>query len=175
MEFPRIKNFLDNILCLPFYKEFYSLPRILKQFNINVIFKYDSSIKSVLIKNNPKEQCIGGVYCIPCTSCEKTYLGQTGKQCEKRLAQPKYNVRTANESSGIFIHVRDYDHRINWKETKMIFKSNDVYERLIVESCLIDRTNMNLMPGFYKVDNIMKSKIFEAPKIKRAITSLQPP
>ena len=74
------------------------------------------------------------------------------------------------------MHVRDNDHRINWNETKMILKSKDIYERLIVESCLIDRiNNMNLMPGFYKVDNIMKNKIFETPKVKRAITYLQQP
>ena len=104
------------------------------------------------------------------------YLGQTGKQCEKRLTQHKYNVRTANESSGIFIHVRDYDHRINWNETKLIFKSNDIYERLIVESCLIDKiNNMNLMPGFYKVDNIMKNQIFATPKMKKALEFFQPP
>ena len=159
---------MENILCLPFYEEFCQLPRILKQFDINVVFKYNCSIKNVLIRNKPREQEVGGVYCIPCTECDKMYIGQSGKQFNKRLTEHKYNVRTANESSGIFIHVRDNDHTINWSETKVIFKSDDIYERLVIESCFIDRVNnMNLMPSFYKVDNIMINNIYEIPTMKR--------
>ena len=38
------RNFnYENILCLPFYREFSHLPRMMKQFNVNVIFKYENT------------------------------------------------------------------------------------------------------------------------------------
>ena len=166
----------ENILCLPFYVDFNPLIKILKRVNINVVFNYGNSIKIFLVKNRPTELDIGGVYYIPCNMCNKVYIGQSGKQCCKRLAQHKYNVRTANESSGIFIHMRDYNHSINWGNSDVIFKSNDVYDRLIIESCLIESVdNMNMMPGSFKVDNIIKKNIFEIPKVRRALASVKPP
>ena len=163
-----------NILCLPFYHDFCHLPRLLKQFNINVIFQYDSSIRRLLISNKPSDNEVGCVYSIPCNRCDKVYLGQTGKTCSKRISQHRYNVRTGNESSGIFIHVRDEDHNINWKETKELYKSGNVTERLIIESCFIDKVpNMNLNSGFYKVDSIMKNMLMKYPGIVRAFSQLK--
>ena len=140
-----------------------------------MLFLNMKTLKNSLIRNKPKDVEIGCVYSIPCNRCNKVYLGQTGKTCCKRITQHRYNVRTANESSGIFIHVRDEGHEINWKDTKTLYKSNNVVERLIIESCLIDEIpNMNLNPGFYKVDNIMKHILLKYPSVKKALEMVKP-
>ena len=60
---------LRNILSLPYHHELKPITRILKSLNINVVFKYESVIKNVLIRNSPVMVNNPGVYYIPCNEC----------------------------------------------------------------------------------------------------------
>ena len=65
-------------------------------------------------------------------------------------------------SNGIFVHVRDSGHVIDWSNTKKIVNSNSVVERNIIESSLIKHSfedNMNLSLGLYKLDDFIIKKI----------------
>ena len=159
-----------NILCLPYHKELEPLTRLFKLLNINVVFKYDNIIKKMLIRNSPKPDNDPGVYFIPCKGCDNLYLGQTGKSIFERRKQHRYNVRMGMTSSALFVHKQNFDHLIDWESAKVIFKSSDVTERLIVESILINKcTTMNLSEGCYKLDNILTSFLILNNKISRAI------
>ena len=164
------ESFLNNnVLALPFHQEFVPLTRLLRNINIQVVFKYEHTIKTSLIKNSPQSKA-GCVYSIPCKACNVKYIGQTGKILSDRLKQHKYSVRTAQVSSGIFKHVEQNNHCINWKEAKEIYKSNSVIERLIVESVLIkSNETMNLNDGLYKIDNVLFNILLKDEKIKKAL------
>ena len=97
-----------NMLILPYHEELTDIVRLLKPLNINVMFKYENTIKKKLIKNSPHvdESRRGCVYSIGCKNCNQLYIGQTGKFLEARVKQHKYAVRTGNESSAIFKHVQ---------------------------------------------------------------------
>ena len=137
---------------------------MLKSLNIKVVFKYESVIKNVLIKNSP------GVYCIPCNDCGHIYVGQSGKALSERCKQHRYNVRTANSSSALFIHKQNYDHFINWNGAKIVYESTSVVERLIVENILIGKSiTMNLNEGMHRLDNFITNKLTENTKVKRAL------
>lgn len=152
-----------NVLTLPFHQEFTPLVKLLKPLTINVAFKYNSSIKNILIKNSPPSE--SGVYKIPCKDCNKCYIGQTGKNLEKRKSQHKYNIRTGNESSALFVHLSTENHRIDWDNSTTIFKARSESERLIVEACLIKQMNtFNLHEGLYKIDNVLMLGIANALK-----------
>ena len=111
-----------------------------------------------------------GVYCIPCNGCPQIYVGQSGKILSERCKQHRYNVRTANSSSALFIHKQNYDHFINWNGAKMIYKSTSVLERLIVENILIRKSvTMNLNDGMYKLDDYLSNMLIENNKVKRAL------
>ncbi len=151
-------------------EELAPLTRILRNLNIQLVFKYEHTVKSSLIKNSPPTVA-GGVYAIPCKVCDEVYIGQTGKTLNERVTQHKYSVRSAQESSGIFKHVERENHCINWDESKFIHKSNSLSERLIVESALIrsNRPNtMNLNDGLYKMDGVLYSLLLRNEKIKKA-------
>ena len=108
----------------------------------------------MLIKNSPDETK-GCVYSIPCNTCDKSYIGQTGKILDKRLEQHKKSVRYAQENNAVFCHVRDCNHSIKWQETKKLAMSNNILERNIIESSFIKESfakNMNISFGLYKLD-----------------------
>ena len=151
---------LRNILTLPYHDNFIELPRILKNFNINVVFKY-SNVKSQIIKNSPlcKAACI---YEIPCKECNKRYYGQTGKQLAVRLKQHKYSIRTAQTSSALFVHLSNFNHRIDWDQSKELVYCEDIVKRNIIESCLIKFNNanvLNLSPGLFKLDAFIINEV----------------
>ena len=159
-----------NLLCLPYHKELQPVTSILKSLNINVVFKYESIVKSLLIKNSPTEKDKAGVYFIPCKGCNQIYVGQTGKTLTERCKQHQYNVNTANPSSALFVHKREKDHFIEWENAKIIYTSTSVTERLIAESVLIRVCNtMNISDGLYKLDKVLTDRLTQHPKIKRAL------
>lgn len=57
------------------------------------------------MKNSPKDGCVYD------KGCEQDRLGNV---CKKRIYQPKFVVRTANEESASFVRKRDNDHLIKW-------------------------------------------------------------
>ena len=118
-------------------------------------------MKKALIKNSP-DNTKGCVYQIPCNSCNKCYIGQTGKSLEKRLEQHKNCIRYAQDNSAIFVHVRDNNHTINWTESKKLVLSNDMLERNVIESAFIKESfekNMNISHGMYKLDPLISKEI----------------
>ena len=160
----------QNVLTLPFRRELKPLVNLLKELNINIIFKYSDTIKNMIIRNSPRETNHGGVYYVPCKECNSGYIGQTGKLLDQRLKQHKYNIRTANESSALFRHQQAFNHNIRWEKAEIVFKCNRQLERLLVETCLIKTcTNFNLNDGLYKLDNILIHFIQSHPRVKRAI------
>ena len=102
------------------------------------------------------------IYKIPCSVCNKFYIGQTSKSLFTRLKQHKYAVRIANENNALFVHVRDFNHNINWDSSTEIIFQTDFYKRNILESVLISNSfnnNMNLSFGLYNVDPVIQNFI----------------
>ena len=103
-----------------------------------------------------------GVYVVPCKRCDLVYIGQTGKSLVERIKQHKYCIRTGNQSNALFKHIEEYNHNIDWENSRIVKKSNRHMERLIIESCIIKRChNMNLNDGVYKFDNFLTEYIID--------------
>ena len=161
----------SNILSLPFRNELKPLVGLLKNFKINVVFKYNNNIRNIIVKNSPSPDVNIGVYSIPCNICNRKYIGQSGKLLSKRLKEHKYNVRTGNEQSALFMHMQNYDHNINWNESAVIYNCNKHIERLLVEGVIIKTTiNMNLCDSFFKIDCFMVNAIKNTRQVKQAIS-----
>ena len=167
---PREKKSLDNMLVLPFYKNFIYVKNLLKIFNVNLMFTYNN-IKSIIIKHSPVNS-MGGIYKIPCLDCDQFYIGQTGRELNVRLSEHKRDIRNANDNKCIFLHVRDNNHRINWIESKFIVKSRTWRERNIIESVIICQTfdnNINDRVGLYSLDEAIISFIFKELNVDRLL------
>ena len=136
--------------------------KLLKTLGINVAYKNNSTVKTKLIKNSPSNNK-GCVYEIPCLSCDKSYIGQTGKDLSDRLKQHKQSIRYGQENSAIFTHIRDYNHCIDWNNARKIVNNcNDIQTRNIIESGLIKENFenvMNISQGLYRLDKYMCSEM----------------
>ena len=119
----------SNILSLPFRNELKPLVGLLKNFKINVVFKYNNNIRNIIVKNSPSPDVNIGVYSIPCNICNRKYIGQSGKLLSKQLKEHKYNVKAGNERSALFIHKQNQDQDINLNESlvRVLYNCNKIY------------------------------------------------
>ena len=105
--------------------------------NISLIFNYKNSVGSHLMHNKDKSEKNMGVYYVPCMDCDSRYFGETGRSLEVRIGEHKRACRLGTESNMIAKHSWDLDHRINWKESKLIYKESNIGKRRVVEGALI--------------------------------------
>ena len=157
----------DNLLILPYQENLVDVPNLLKNFNVNVVFKNTNTVKQLLINNSVKCQK-GCVYKIPCKMCHQFYIGQTAKPINIRIDQHKKYVREGNQSSGIFIHVNNHNHPVDWDNVKAVTYSNNSVERNLIECCLIHTSqddNVNIHQGLYKLDNYICKEISKLFKV----------
>ena len=151
---------MNNILKLPYDERFLQVPKILKLFNIEVVFS-NSSVKNIIIRNSPNN-ALGCIYEVPCRDCNKRYYGQTSKELSLRIQQHKYSVRTGQSSNALFVHLRDSNHPIDWNAAKPLIFCKDLVKRNILESCIIKYSfddNLNLSPGLFKLDAFIIKKV----------------
>ena len=98
--------------CLPYHKPFESVSQLLSKFNVRVVYKYENTIKNLLIKNSPNnDRCC--IYKIPCKQCNRFYIGQTAKSVPKRISQHKRCITRCESSSALFMHMSSLDHPID--------------------------------------------------------------
>ena len=103
----------------------------------NLVFKYENKLSHNLVKNKPKVNHESGVYKIPCKSCEKSYIGETGRTLTKRIEEHKKDIEKQKPDSGVAEHIRDTDHFFDFKKAKIVYPSKNTLKRHIVESTLI--------------------------------------
>ena len=102
--------------------------------------------------------------------CEKSYIGQSGRSFDVRLNEHKAAVRLEQFNNACAKHQRDVNHAIDWNNSKVLYKSNQLSNRLIVESTLIKtRPNINNMASTLTIENL------SAKTILKAHPKLQPP
>ena len=149
-------------------KKYYSLMYIgepseiirkhLKFKGINVVFRTDNSL-SKYIKNNKSKTEKGqksGIYELKCGSCEKVYIGQTGRTFDERMSEHFRSYRLNYRKSNYANHTADFDHifvndfkilHIEEKGTKMnALESLEINKRKFDNILLNDQTDINSSP-----------------------------
>ena len=151
------KEVPKRCLVLPYNEGLASFKRACHGEEVGVAFTYPNTIAKTLIKNKPKSDKNIGVYTIPCKVCPKTaYVGETGRNLEKRKYEHRRDIRVGNEMSALFCHVRDHQHQIDFDRARIMFRSEDYVKRRIVESALISTTeNMNLSQGHFAFNKVI--------------------
>ena len=89
-------------------------------------------------RHNDSHAC---VYSIPCKDCTDIYIGETGKSLEVRLKQHQSAYNRADENNAMFIHAWNENHRIDWKNAKVIIKCDNAERRKILEAMEIKQNN----------------------------------
>ena len=118
-----------------------------------IIFKYPNKIKSNLIKNSSPKNV--GVYKIPCKNCDSFYVGETGRDWDRRLKEHKHSVSQLDPSNALAYHVLNSGHCIDFDSASLIYKCGDFSIRRIYEAAFIESNCnrvLNLNKGFYTID-----------------------
>ncbi len=161
--------------------------RILLKHKIASAFKPGNTLRQTLVHPKDKRE-IGDnceiVYKIPCQSCDKSYIGETGRKFKIRMkehqdeaneaankhftrAQRKASESTQNKSA-ITDHVAatSTNHTISWEESKILSREPNRTRRWIRESIHIIKESghtMNRDFGNYQLPKVYHSLIKRTP------------
>ena len=146
-----------------------------KAIGCRVVNFASNTLRSKLISTKPPSNSGSsegeGVYVVPC-SCGFCYVGQTGRSFDVRLREHKDCVRLGRTKNAICRHVHDNDHSIKWGESKIVYRSTNLNQRLVIESSLIKLVNnFNNCQGASLID---KASAFLILNSNRKISSRLP-
>jgi len=130
-----------------------AIVRIMKKHNVPVAMKLWKTSKDLLMHpkdEQDKEDITECVYKVPCANCDKTYVGETGRNSGVRLHEHKTEVasktrraftrsqRTASlteySKSALTDHVNQANHTINLKKITVIDRKQNRPTRWIKEA-----------------------------------------
>jgi len=78
------------------------------------------------------------VYKIPCTACNSSYIGQTGRKLSQRLDERRRAVKQADfNSSALAKHAWMCDHAVDWTNVKVMCNPRDYTTRILEEAVFI--------------------------------------
>ena len=140
------------------------IQRVMKKHNISTPIKPYVKLRQLLVhpkdKIEPHNKC-NVIYEIPCQSCNKTYIGETGrsfitrqkehkKECEKETAQRqtrsiKEQAQQENLKSAITDHCKRENHVMDWDKARVIKQENNRYHRWIKEAIEIRKRGPDTM------------------------------
>ena len=82
------------------------------------------------------------IYKIPCTNCDKVYIGQTSQYLQERIKAHKYSKTAA---TALNKHKIDTGHNFNYEDTQILDTEQHTYKRNIKEMLHIslDKNSVN--------------------------------
>ena len=148
------------------------------------MIKRFQTLKSLLVhpkdkKNNLETSEV--VYKVPCKGCNKTYVGETGRQLGVRLKEHQKDSEkitekkftramrksstTEHHKSAITDHVAQENHLIDWEETKIIDRDSNPFTRKVREAIQIRKWGtkaLNRDDGLHSLDHVYNPLLFRA-------------
>ena len=134
---------------------------VFKANGCRVVHTSTNTLKQSLVRHKPSDSVgagdLGkaGVYRIPCSSCDRVYFGETGRDISTRIGEHSAAVRRMDPRNACYKHMSQTSHNIDWDNTSLIFQSEDWYQRLVVESaCIVTKNNFNISRSTLAIDNL---------------------
>ncbi len=78
---------------------------------------------------------------IPCMDCNSVYVGETGRNLEKRLKEYQYAVKRMDNKNGVSVHAWKKSHRVNWDESRVLKMIPNYFHRRLTEALIIQSSN----------------------------------
>ena len=143
---------------LPFYPGLaHRLRRVFRRAGVRVAFKSSAPLRNIISRRKPDSFPKKGlVYQIPCSQCDWSYIGETGRTLKDRLSEHRRAVRNLSTFSEISNHVLNSGHVMNWEGAKVLTFEGNHMKRLFKESWF-SRTHNNGNRVFYDLDNAWDS------------------
>ena len=98
-----------------------------------------------------KENSNSVVYQVPCGTCVKSYIGETGRGMETRLKEHKRDLRNDMDHSAFVIHARKTNHLPDWDGATTLASCKTKGNRKATEAAYIATNDtINTRVGFIK-------------------------
>jgi len=153
-----------------------AVARVYRRYGVSAAMRPFQTIRSLIVHpkdkldRNETTEC---VYKIPCMSCDKVYIGETGRSFGTRMKEHRKEVEQQGErrytrstrlaveaeqsKSAITDHAARQNHVINWNEAKIIGRESDRMTRWIREAVSIrkeEKNTMNRDEGAYHLSHV---------------------
>ena len=154
-------------ICLP-NSEFVSkfVKPLFRANDCRVVTGSTCTLRNILVHNKPPrdtDDLSGVAYKINCKDCSLCYVGETGRDLNTRLREHKDSVRLGRTNNACFKHVQNTLHSIDWRGVKALYRSDNLSNRLVVESTLINSIpNFNNMRSTLTIENLAAKIILKA-------------
>ena len=90
-------------------------------------------------------QRVGVVYEVPCEDCDQSYIGESGRSLEVRLAEHQRHVRKGEITrSAIAEHAILQVHRMDWESARVIDTSRKYWQRRVKEALCIAQSEKKI-------------------------------
>ena len=109
------------------------------------------------------------VYQVPCGTCAKSYVGETGRGLGKRLKEHKRDLRNDQDYSAFVVHAHETHHLPNWDAASILASCKNKADRKATEAAFIATNDtINTRVGFIKWAK--PAAVFSIRYIKHQIT-----
>jgi len=100
------------------------ITNLFKSSNIKIAFRTTNTIQKQLSRNPYNQQNPSGIYSLKCNTCNKKYVGQTGRGIDTRYKEHIRCIKTNNPQSAYAIHILQNRHECGSKnETLQLLKA----------------------------------------------------
>ena len=147
-----------GVVTVPYVNSFMEkIQRIFTKHRVATAVKPQTTLRQVLVHPQDKvekQKEAGVVYKIPCSQCEKVYIGETGRQLGTRITEhrkeaekisgknfTRYTPRAStneHHKSLITDHVCQNNHIMYWEASEIVEQESDKCKRWIKESICRD-------------------------------------
>ena len=139
------------------------IQRVCRRIGVKAVFKSQGTLRGTLTKvKTPQPELMkkSVVYRVPCLDCDGAYIGETGRNLQKRLTEHKYAAKRGNMMNGIAAHVMEHKHEVDWDGAEVVKQEPRYWKRRVLEAIEIKRhtRNTNLDCGL-KLDPICMDSI----------------
>ena len=84
------------------------------------------------------------VYSIPCSDCDRVYIGETSRRIETRMSEHQTKIRTlASADSKMVEHIIQHKHKFDPSKVETLTHENNWRRRVIKESILTSKAQQN--------------------------------
>ena len=140
-----------RFISIPCSKQADSIAACLRAAGTNVAIVSGKKIDNLVRPKISKSRSDSVVYKIPCSgSCNKSYVGETGRGLTTRLKEHKRDVRNHNTSNAMVLHMEKCHNLPAWDRAHAIEEGMTKSIRKAMEAAhiLLDDT-LNSKPGFF--------------------------
>ena len=149
-------------ICIP-HNKFVSdyIRPVITGNGFRLVHSASNSLRNHLVTNKPPRPATlpssqsAGVYRLPCSGCDRSYYGETGRSIDVRVGEHRSAMRKGDLKNACFKHFAATNHSIDFDNCQVVFQSENWYNRLVVESsCIVNLPNFKNMRSTLAIDKL---------------------